>query len=199
MERTKMGSPEFRAKISGTSKRYWMSLSEEDKEKHRQKIKDSWTPERRQARRDMLKARFEDPEASAKYRENLSKGVRAANERPEVQEKRKIAAQISVSDPEIHRKMVKASNMPWNIEINKRIRGPLAHVTLDLKKGVISEEEADKRRADLYKTLEEIHDKYREEEIQYLIDHPSKNSRARKRQLEKIEKLKVGRKEKNNE
>ena len=190
IERTKLGSPEFKAKMSEISKKRWASLSKEEKEIQSQKIKEGWTPEARQARSDMLKARLEDPEASAIYRANLSKGVREANLRPEVQEKRKLSAALAVSDPRTRAAMVKNANQPWNIEINKRVRGPLSLVTTQLKNGKITEEEANKRREELYKINDEIHSRYWEQEVQYLIDNPSRNERTRRRQLKRVEELK---------
>lgn len=189
-ERVKLGSLEYKAKISETSKKYWASLSDEEREKQRQKIKDGWTSEARQARSDMLKARLADPVASVKYRSNLSKGVREANLRLEVQERRREAALIVASDPETKAKQVKLANQPWNIELNSKVRGPLSQITLSLNAGKITEEEANKRREELYKIQDEIHLRYWEQEIQYLIDHPSRNERARRRQLKRAEELK---------
>lgn len=189
IERTKLGSPEFKAKMREISKNRWASLSEEEKEIQRQKIKNGWTPEVKQARRDMLKARLEDPEASAIYRANLSKGVREANLRPEVQEKRKLSSQLAASDPRTRAAIVENANQPWNVESNKRVRGPLSLVTTQLKKGKITEEEAREKREELYRIQEEIHKKYWEQEVQYLIDHPSRNERTRRRQLKRVQEL----------
>lgn len=189
-ERTKLGSPEYKAKISESSKKYWASLSEEERSIQRQKIKDGWTSEVRQARSDMLKAKLEDPEESVVYRANLSKGVREANLRPEVQERRRIAARIAASDPEGRKARIDAANQPWNIELNKEVRQPLCIVTKLLKNGKITEEEANKRKEELYRIQEEIHKKYWEQEIQYIEDHFSENIRTKNRQLRKIKEIK---------
>ena len=178
-KRAKLGSQEFKDKISKSSKDYWTSLTEEERAIQCQKIKDSWTPERREARRKMLAERLADPEASAKYRANLSKAVREANLRPDVIEKRKISSQIACSDPKYREKLVDRMNQPWNVEINKRVNGPLAHVTLSLKKGLITSEEAEKQRQELYIIKKEIHEKYKEEERVYNEMHPPKKKRSK--------------------
>lgn len=164
-ERVKLGSPEYKAKISETSKKYWTSLSEEERETQKQKIKKAWTPELKQARSNMLKARLKNPETAAVYRANLSKGVREANLRPEVQEKRRIASQISTSDPEYRKNLTDRMNQPWNIELNSKVRGPLSQITLSFNAGKITEEEANKRREELYKIQDEIHSRYWEQEV----------------------------------
>ena len=190
IKRTKFGSEEHRAKVSINSKRYWDSLSESEREDRRQKAKDVWTPEAKQARKDMLKSRLEDPEASAIYRANLSKGVREANLRPEVQEKRKIASQISTSDPEYRKNLTDRMNQPWNVELNAKVRGPLSQITRAFNAGKITEEEANKRREELYKIQDDIHSRYWEQEVQYLLDHPTKSKKERRQQLKKIQELK---------
>ena len=167
-------TPEYREKISNSSKKYWANLTEEEREVQCQKVKDSWTPERRQARREMMARRMADPEASAKYRANLSAAVRASNLRPEVIQKRKIASQISSSDPEYRKKIKDRMNQPWNKELNSKVRGPLGRISRDLKEGRISEEEAKSRREELYIIKQEIHEKYKEEELQYKLENPPK-------------------------
>lgn len=172
--RTVLGSSEYREKQRKISQNIWDNYDDEKREWRRIKASEVWTPERRQARRDMLKARLENPETSKYYRENLSKAVRASNLRPEVIQKRKEAMQKVGQRKEYRELLKERQNQPWNKELNSRVRGPLSQISRKLKAGKISEEEAKIEREALYKIQEEIHLKYEDEWSKYLEDHPNK-------------------------
>lgn len=183
MRRTRLGSEEYREKMRQSSKDVWDNYTEEERNWRRRLASEVWTPERRMARSKMMKKRMEDPDASRIYRENLSKAVREANLRPEVIQKRKEAMQIIVSDPEYRKKLKERANTPWNKELNARVRGPLAIITRKLKSGKITEEEARVKREELNIIKREIHEKYAEQEEEYLRNHPTKYKRKRKESL----------------
>lgn len=150
---TVRNSPEYRALVSKNSLKYWADISLE--ERHR-RFTEMWTPERREARKHMLQERLSNEEASAKYRKRLSEAVRAANEKPEVQEKRK---QV-MNDPELKAHLRKArlaqAADPKQQRLNKEVRQPLAVVTRLLNNGKITQEDAVIRREALEALREEI-------------------------------------------
>lgn len=174
---------EYREKQRKASKDMWDNMTPERREWRKRLAKESWTPERRQARSEMLKRRLADPEAGARYRENLSKAVREANATTDVIERRKIACRKAMDDPEYRADVKDRMNQPWNIELNSKVRAPLAIITKKVKNGALTEEEAEIQRQQLYNLREEIHLKYKEQEEEYKRNHPPKWKERRKKKI----------------
>lgn len=147
------GSREHRELVSQNSLRYWADIGAEERHSRASK---TWTPDRRAARSKMLADRLADPVEGEAYRKKLSEAVRAANEKAEIQAKRKAA----MNDPDLKARLKESrlnqARDPKQIRLNKEVRQPLAVITRLLNSGKITEDEAQVRRQTLYTKREEI-------------------------------------------